>query len=113
MARVKAVLRRKADTSGIVQINIEDILRIDLQKYEVTVENEPVSLTATEFKLLKIFGKNRGKVFSRERLLTKLWGDDKLVVNRTIDVHIKNLREKLGTAGKYISNVRGVGYKIS
>lgn len=113
LARVKAVLRRKVETSGNSIIIIDEILRIDLQKYEVSVNNNIVSLTATEFKLLRIFAENRGLVFSRERLLAKLWGDDKLVVNRTIDVHIKNLREKLGEAGKYIINVRGVGYKIS
>ena len=113
LARVKAILRRSIDTSNVALINIENILKIDFQKYEVFVNDEPVLLTATEFKLLRIFAEKRGLVFSRERLLSKLWGDDKLVVNRTIDVHIKNLREKLGEAGKYIINVRGVGYKIS
>lgn len=113
LARVKAVLRRSVENNTNSIINIENILKIDLQKYEVTVEDKPVSLTATEFKLLRIFAEKRGLVYSRDRLLGKLWGDDKLVVNRTIDVHIKNLREKLGPAGKYIVNVRGVGYKIS
>ncbi len=113
LARVKAVLRRSSETTTNNIITIENILKIDLQKYEVTVEDKPVSLTATEFKLLRIFAEKPGLVYSRDRLLAKLWGDDKLVVNRTIDVHIKNLREKLGPAGKYIINVRGVGYKIS
>ena len=113
LARVKAVLRRSSETTTNNIITIENILKIDLQKYEVTVDDKPVSLTATEFKLLRIFAEKPGLVYSRDRLLAKLWGDDKLVVNRTIDVHIKNLREKLGPAGKYIINVRGVGYKIS
>jgi two-component system phosphate regulon response regulator PhoB/two-component system alkaline phosphatase synthesis response regulator PhoP len=113
LARVKAVLRRNIDNSGKSIIEIDELLKIDLQKYEVTVKDDLVSLTATEFNLLRIFAENRGLVFSRERLLMKLWGDEKLVVNRTIDVHIKNLREKLGEAGKLILNIRGVGYKIS
>lgn len=113
LARVKAVLRRNIDNSGKSIIEIDELLKIDLQKYEVTVKDDPVSLTATEFNLLRIFAENQGLVFSRERLLMKLWGDEKLVVNRTIDVHIKNLREKLGEAGKLILNIRGVGYKIS
>ncbi len=112
MARVKAVLRRNLENNEKSIIVIEEILKIDLQKYEVKVNDEIISLTATEFNLLKIFSRNREMVFSRERLLTKLWGDDKYVVNRTIDVHIKNLREKLGPAGKFITNIRGVGYKI-
>jgi len=113
LARIKAILRRSNDTSDTSIINIENILKIDLQKYEVFVNEEPIVLTATEFKLLRIFAEKQGHVYSRERLLSKLWGDDKLVINRTIDVHVKNLREKLGEAGKYIINIRGVGYKIS
>lgn len=112
-ARIKAVLRRSMENASIGLIIIENILKIDLQKYEVLVNDEPIVLTATEFKLLKILAEKRGFVYSRERLLTKLWGDDKLVVNRTIDVHVKNLREKMGEAGKFIINVRGVGYKMS
>ncbi len=112
IARVKAVLRRMSEKQNKTIINIENMLKVDLQKYEVTVNNDSVTLTATEFKLLKIFATKRGFVYSRENLLRKLWGEDKLVVNRTIDVHIKNLREKLGPAGKFIVNIRGVGYKM-
>jgi two-component system phosphate regulon response regulator PhoB/two-component system alkaline phosphatase synthesis response regulator PhoP len=69
-------------------------------------------LTAVEFKILLLLATNRGKVFSRERILDHLWGNEKAVLDRTVDVHIKNLRDKLGPAGNLIRNVRGVGYKL-
>ena len=69
-------------------------------------------LTSTEFLILKILAEKQGWVFSREKILDLLWGDEKDVFDRTVDVHIKNLRDKLGTAGKLIKNIRGVGYKL-
>jgi len=97
VARVKAVLRRKEDTSKKVKIG--DVLLIDLNKYEVFVENKKIDLTSTEFRILKILACKKGWVFTRDQILNHLWGYDKVVLDRTIDVHIKNLREKLGKAG--------------
>jgi len=111
VARVKAVLRRKTQDSG-KKIKIGDILLIDLNKFQVFVENKKIDLTPTEFRILKILASKKGWVFTRDQILNHLWGHDKAVLDRTIDVHIKNLREKLGKASKFIKNVRGIGYKI-
>jgi len=111
VARVKAVLRRKTQDSG-EKIKIGDILLIDLNKFQVFVENKKIELTPTEFRILKILATKKGWVFTRDQILDHLWGHDKAVLDRTIDVHIKNLREKLGKAKKFIKNVRGIGYKI-
>ena len=111
VARVKAVLRRKTQDSG-EKIKIGDILLIDLNKFQVFVENKKIDLTPTEFRILKILATKKGWVFTRDQILDHLWGHDKAVLDRTIDVHIKNLREKLGKAKKFIKNVRGIGYKI-
>ena len=112
VARVKAVLRRNRIKMSESTININDDLIIDLQRYSVTVNGRPVDLTSTEFNILKILASKKGWVFSREQLLQHLWGGEKIVISRTIDVHIKHIREKLGMASKYVNNVRGVGYKL-
>ncbi|GBD93262.1 alkaline phosphatase synthesis transcriptional regulatory protein PhoP [bacterium BMS3Abin05] len=112
VARVKAVLRRKKQNEISKRIEIGNVLVIDLQKYEVLVEDQKIELTATEFKILKVLALKKGWVFSREQILSELWGNDKIVLDRTIDVHIKNLREKIGKGGNFIKNIRGVGYKI-
>lgn len=113
VARVKAVLRRAEITqapSSLIQIG--DMLVIDPQKYEVFVQGEKIALTPTEFKILVTLARRKGWVFSREQLLETLWGQEKAVLDRTIDVHIKNLREKLKAAGQLVKSIRGVGYKI-
>ena len=112
VARVKAVLRRGSCKEETSLIQIGKILEIDLQKFEVSVENIKIDLTSTEFKLLKLLTINIGWVYSRNQILDYLWGNEKIVLDRTIDVHIKNLREKLGKAGKFIKNIRSIGYKI-
>jgi two-component system phosphate regulon response regulator PhoB/two-component system alkaline phosphatase synthesis response regulator PhoP len=112
VARVKAVLRRGSCKEETSLIQIGKILEIDLQKFEVSVENIKINLTSTEFKVLKLLTKNIGWVYSRNQILDYLWGNEKIVLDRTIDVHIKNLREKLGKAGKFIKNIRSIGYKI-
>jgi len=111
IARVKAVLRRTAHVQA-GPISVGDKLFIDRERFEAKVDDEPVMLTAVEFKILLLLATNRGKVFSRERILDHLWGNEKAVLDRTVDVHIKNLRDKLGPAGDFIRNVRGVGYKL-
>jgi DNA-binding response OmpR family regulator len=110
IARVKAVLRRTS-ASKLAQIIIGDIT-IDPERFEVMVNEKPVTLTPVEFKILHLLAQNQGKVFSRERILDHLWGNEKAVIDRTVDVHIKNLRDKLGIAGDLVKNIRGVGYKI-
>jgi len=115
MARVKAVLRRGKDIkeNDKAIIEIDKLIKIDLQKYEVLDKNnQKIELTNTEFRILQILSQKRGWVFSREKLLDALWGEEKYVIDRTIDVHITHLREKLGEAGNLIKNVRGVGYKL-
>jgi DNA-binding response OmpR family regulator len=110
VARVKAVLRRYNISPEIIRIG--NILEVDLNKFEVYVKKEKISLTTTEFNILKILLSKKGWVFTREKILEELWKGEKAVIDRTVDVHIKNLREKLKEAGKFIKNVRGVGYKI-
>lgn len=112
VARVKAILRRKEKSETGSKLVLGDLLEIDLEGYRVFVKGEEVFLTSTEFNILKILAKNPGRVFSREKILELLWGREKYVVERTVDVHIRHLREKLKQAASLIKNVRGVGYKI-
>ena len=112
VARIRAVLRRKHNVTPQELLTIGDLIKIDLQKYIVSVDDQRIRLTVTEFNLLRILAERPGWVFSRDQLLQQLWGDDKIVINRTVDVHIKNLRDKLGSAAAYIKNVRGIGYKL-
>ncbi|MDD5529220.1 MAG: response regulator [bacterium] len=112
VARVKAVLRRRDPEKMSKNIEIADILVIDLEKYEVTLEGKPLELTTTEFKILEMLAKKRKWVFTREQILDYLWGEEKAVIDRTIDVHIRHLRTKLGKAGSWIKNIRGIGYKL-
>ena len=112
VARVKAVLRRHEVRASDGLFELGEGLAIDPNKYEVTVEGRKVALTTTEFKLLHLLADRRGWVFSRDDLLDRLWGTEKSVIDRTIDVHITNLRKKLKKAGRLIKNVRGVGYKL-
>ncbi len=110
IARVKAVLRRTT-TSKHGTLFIGEIT-IDPERFEVIIDQQPVNLTPVEFKILHLLAQNPGKVFSRERILDHLWGNEKAVIDRTVDVHIKNLRDKLGTSGELVKNIRGVGYKV-
>jgi len=112
IARIKAVLRRQENKDKTKTRKIGNIVLIDLDKYEVFVEGKKVDLTTTEFRILEILSSRKGVVYSREKILDHLWGLEKAVLDRTIDVHINNLREKLGKAGQLIKNIRGVGYKI-
>ena len=111
IARIHAVLRRWDDVPDDRPVTLGRLL-IDPAKHNVTLAGAPVDLTATEFRILHFLASRRGRVFTRERILDYLWGHEKAVVDRTVDVHIRNLREKLGTAASLIKNIRGVGYKI-
>lgn len=112
VARVKAVLRRRKQKEESKRIEIGDILLMDLQRYEVYVEGKRVDLTPTEFRILKALSERIGRVFTRDQILDYLWGNEKVVLDRTVDVHIRNLREKLKDGGRLIKNIRGIGYKL-
>src|SRR3990167_1552879 len=110
--RVKAVLQRgqaqekpKTITKGTVYV--------DMDRNSVTVNNKPLNLTPIEFKLLTELAMSDGRVLSRDNLLDRVWGRDCYVTDRTIDTHIRRLREKLGKAQRYIETVRGFGYRFS
>jgi len=110
-ARLKAVLRRGEHTE-VKRISIGKSIVMDIMKHEVTVDGKTVDLTSTEFNILLMLSEHKGWVLSRDKILRKLWGSEKMVIDRTVDVHIKKIREKLGRSGEMIKNVRGVGYKI-
>ncbi len=112
VARVKAVLRRKNNLSQESKIIVAEDFIIEKEKHQVFINQQEVFLTATEFKILSLLASKRGWVFSREQILNYLWGEEKAVLDRTIDVHVKNLREKLGPKGSLIKNLRGIGYKL-
>ncbi|HXJ73790.1 MAG TPA: winged helix-turn-helix domain-containing protein, partial [Candidatus Dormibacteraeota bacterium] len=87
-------------------------LSVDIPRHLVTVKGKSVDLTATEFKLLTVLAQRRGRVQSREQLLHDVWEYDNLIDTRTVDTHMRRLREKLGMAAKYLDTVRGVGYRF-
>jgi DNA-binding response OmpR family regulator len=112
VARVKAVLRRQDGGDSLQKIAIGNLLTLYPEKHEAYVEDQRIDLTSTEFKILKLLSQKKGWVFTRDQILDFLWGQEKAVLDRTVDVHIKHLREKLGKAARLIKNIRGVGYKI-
>jgi len=113
LARVKALLRRATpNIEEEKKIKISNILVIDPQAHKVYLKGEEIELTFTEFKILEILASRKGRVFTREKLLDALWGNEKIVTERSIDVHIKKLRDKLKEAGSLIKTIRGVGYKL-
>lgn len=111
-ARVKSVLRRHEKSATEEKLSLRGIIKIDPQRHEVEVDGKKIDLTTTEFRLLLILAKKPGWVFTRNQILNNLWGEEKAVIDRTVDVHIKHLRSKLGKAGNLIRNIRGIGYKI-
>ena len=115
VARVKAVLRRAPLKETVVKsdrITIDGFV-IDNTRHEVTIDGEPVTMTATEFKMLHFLASHPGRVFSREQLLSKVVGSDTVVIDRNVDVHIRSIRKKLGENHRsLIDTVRGVGYRF-
>jgi two-component system phosphate regulon response regulator PhoB len=112
--RVKAVLKRGERKSDNMEVQRQfGELKIDVDSHEVFVNDDQVSLTALEFKLLRQLVDRRGRVQSRDQLLSDVWGYSSDVTTRTVDTHIKRLREKLGDMGKYVQTIRGVGYKFT
>ena len=112
VARVKAVLRRTepADAKETEHLALGRVA-VDVARRRVTVEDRTVELTAREFDLLAFLMRNKGIVFSRDRLLEQVWGYERSVDTRTIDSHVKSLRQKLGEGGSVVKTLRGVGYK--
>ena len=108
VSRIKALLRRK-DNQKSESVDNAD-LYIDTEKYVVFLKGNEIILPKKEFELLALLFSKPGNVFTREVILNKVWGDDIIVGDRTIDVHIRKLREKLGDS--YIKTVKGVGYKL-
>ena len=110
ISRIRALLRR-AEDSGAEEYQIGS-LYVNPAKHIVTVDQEPVSLTLKEYEMLCLLLKNSGMVLSRTQLLNQIWGYEFDGESRTVDVHIRTLRQKLGEAGDLIETVRGIGYKI-
>lgn len=111
VSRIKAVLRRTIREKTDTKYRVGN-LSIDVEKHKVKVDGETVTLTLKEFELLEKLMKNRHIVLTRDRLLEEIWGYDFTGETRTVDVHVRTLRQKLGTAGELIETVRGVGYRI-
>jgi two-component system phosphate regulon response regulator PhoB/two-component system alkaline phosphatase synthesis response regulator PhoP len=101
--------RREAETTKKISVGN---ITIDTDKHEVVVDGNKVDLTLAEFRILQLLASEKGRVFSRGRILDRLWGNEKTVVDRTIDVHIRYLWSKIGSASKLIRNAHGAGYKL-
>ena len=111
--RVRAVLRRGEGAPAASRTLGHGALLLDLERHRCKVEESDVELTAKEFSLLAALMSRPGRVLTREQLLDELWGSDITVTHRTVDTHMKRLREKLGAASDYIHTVRGVGYRFA
>lgn len=111
-SRVRAVLRRSGRAAEKQQLIRVGGLEMNLGEHSVTADGIRVQLTLKEFELLHTFMTNPGRAFTREQLLSSVWCEDFLGETRTVDVHVGTLRQKLGSCGKYIRTVRGVGYKL-
>ena len=113
VSRVRALLRRAAKPATEDKLFTAGSLAVDVKRRAVTVDGEPVILTYKEFELLCYLLENRGVVLSRDQILTKIWDYNYSGETRTVDVHIRTLRQKLGDAGALIETVRGVGYRLA
>ena len=111
ISRVKALLRRMNQDEEEKQLTFQNII-LDCEKRQVLLDGQLCELTYKEFELLKLFLQNAGLVMTRENIMEKVWGIDFEGESRTLDMHIKTLRQKLGDAGKHIKTVRNVGYRI-
>lgn len=115
IARVKSNLRKtesvQNDFTSIIEINIGPI-NINREKYTVTVDGKILVLPRKEFEILAYLAANPGKVFHRDKILSDIWGTDVFVVERTVDVHIRKIREKLGNHANLIETIKGVGYRF-
>ncbi|HET6828487.1 MAG TPA: phosphate regulon transcriptional regulator PhoB [Ramlibacter sp.] len=112
LARIRAVLRRRAPEPADESLAVGE-LKLDAATHRVSWRGHPLKLGPTEFKLLQYLMKHPERVHSRSQLLDKVWGDHVFIEERTVDVHVKRLRESLGTAGALIETVRGAGYRLT
>jgi len=114
VARIKSILKRYGKKVKDVKPSLKfPDLEIDTEKHEVSAAGKKIVLTAKEFALLLYLAENKEKVFARDRLLDSVWGIEAAVETRTVDVHIRRLRQKLGKAGRHLITLRGVGYKFT
>ena len=113
-ARVRAVLRRKSGAAQAAAMSLYKGAHLvaDFDAVSVTVDGEPIRLTRREFDLLRCLVENRNRVLTRDRLLVRVWGYDQSIETRSVDVHVGRLRSKLGTAGRQIETVVGLGYRF-
>ena len=111
--RVQAILRRSSGEQVPSDVLERGPIALDTERHRCSVDDTEVTLTAKEFRLLEALMSRPGRVLSRQRLLDEVWGSDITVTERTIDTHLKRLREKLGAAGDQIETVRGVGYRFA
>ncbi len=112
IARIRAVLNRYKKIHTSSKLKLEN-LEIDDDRMEATIDGKPINLTKTEFRILRYFLDNIDKILTRDKIINMLWSYGTDINDRTVDVHIKHLRDKLGDFGKYIKTIRGVGYKFS
>ena len=112
LARIRAVLRRRAPEQVSDSVKLGELM-LDAATYRVSWKDKPLKLGPTEFKLLHYLMKHPERVHSRQQLLDKVWGDHVYIEERTVDVHVKRLRESLGDAGGMIETVRGAGYRLT
>ena len=107
----KLLARAKASEEPVAHLRFGD-LEIDAARHAVSVKGKSVELTATEFRLLEILARRRGRVQTRDRLLQDVWGYENPIDSRTVDTHMRRLREKIGAAADYLETIRGVGYRF-
>lgn len=112
MARIRSVLRRRAPEQAVQNVSVGD-LTLDGATYRVTFRGQALKIGPTEFKLLSYLMHHAERVHTRSQLLDKVWGDHVFIEERTVDVHIKRLRESLGDAGAMVETVRGAGYRLT
>ena len=111
--RVKVILKKQTESVESNELVEFGPIKLNLDAHEVLINNDEIVLTVLEFKLLKHLLQRRGRVQTRDQLLGDVWGYSSEITTRTVDTHIKRLREKLGTVGDYIQTVRGVGYRLN
>ena len=111
VSRVKAVLRRTQPKQDAAVLKLKG-LTLDESQHTVTIDDQRITLTYKEYALLRLFLSHPGMAFSREQLLQTVWNTDYAVETRTVDMHIRTLRQKLGAYGQYIETIRGVGYRL-
>ncbi len=112
--RIQSILRRAGEPEPVAVRRLQHgAIDIDIERHEVSVHGKPIELTATEFKLLRLLMERRGRVQTREHLLINVWNYETEIETRTVDTHVRRLREKLGDEADWIETIRGVGYRFA